>query len=294
MSTAHHKPSASSAAMLALGLLLAPPAWPGQPLTQSLSACVLCHGSTGISHSAEVPNLAGQKARYLVLQLRAFRAGERKNELMNALAAQLDEAEIEALALHWSRLPAMPAPAVTAAPADQLPSVMNFPAAFPAGFRIYEQLQEGGHTTRRWANDEAWAAAASGRPLPDGSVIVVSEHDSPAGPDGKPVPGPARSFAAMEARAGWGERVPALLRNGNWDYALFSGQRVRNDGARTAECLACHQPIAAQSHVFTLPRLLAAAGPPLSTSGPTPVPTPVPAPASKPASPAAASAPARS
>ena len=63
------------------------------------------------------------------------------------------------------------------------------------------------------------------------------------------------AVAAMEARAGWGAAVPALLRNGNWDYALFDANRVRNDRLNQAPCLACHKPQAASSFVFTLPAL---------------------------------------
>jgi hypothetical protein len=59
----------------------------------------------------------------------------------------------------------------------------------------------------------------------------------------------------METRAGWGAAIPALLRNGDWDFAVFDAQRVRNDGLNQAQCLACHRPQAANSHVFTLAEL---------------------------------------
>ena len=50
--------------------------------------CAACHGANGISVSADIPNLAGQRAKYLESQLKAFRAGERSNAIMNAVAEQ--------------------------------------------------------------------------------------------------------------------------------------------------------------------------------------------------------------
>ena len=83
------------------------------------------------------------------------------------------------------------------------------------------------------------------------------EHDA----QGKPVAGKVLSYAAMSARAGWGTEVPLLLRNGDWDYALFDANRVRRDGLNQAQCLACHKPIAADSYVFTMKQLREAAQP---------------------------------
>ena len=57
--------------------------------------CAGCHGEAGVSVAANIPNLAAQKADYLTAQLEAFRAGERTNPLMNAIAAQLEDGQIE-------------------------------------------------------------------------------------------------------------------------------------------------------------------------------------------------------
>lgn len=69
--------------------------------------------------------------------------------------------------------------------------------------------------------------------------------------------GPITSYAGMEARAGRGAAIPALLRNGNWDYALFDAQRARNERLNQAPCLACHRPQEPNSYVFTMPALRA-------------------------------------
>jgi cytochrome c553 len=231
------------------------PAQPSVPV--DVTACQACHGENGISASPRIPNLAGQQQAYLAAQLQAFRAGTRRNDLKQAVAAQLSDADIAALAAFWHDRPAAPAGThgeVAAGPA--IPSRMTFPANFPAGFTSYERIPaEGGGTTERYANAVAFAAARAGRPLPDGSTILVVNRDAA---------GATTSYAAMAALPGRGESVPALLRNGNWDFALFDAAHARNDRLNQAQCLACHRPQAPNSFVFTLPALRARAQQPAS------------------------------
>jgi len=217
-----------------------------------VTGCQACHGANGVSRNQHVPNLAGQQAAYLVLQLQAFKNGTRRNSSMEAVAAQLSDAEMNALAQYWGSQPAgggMDAHAAAAGPA--IPSRMAFPAGFPNDFTLYHTATTNGAVSEQYANAAAVAAARAGRPLPDGSVILVVNRPGAGAP-------PA-SYAGMEARAGWGAAVPALIRDGNWDFAVFNAQRVRNDGLNQAQCLACHHPQAANSHVFTLAELRAAA-----------------------------------
>ena len=65
----------------------APPAPAASAAVQvDVSACQTCHGPNGISRNQHVPNLAGQQAAYLVLQLQAFRNGTRHNPVMESIA----------------------------------------------------------------------------------------------------------------------------------------------------------------------------------------------------------------
>ncbi|MDH5191665.1 MAG: cytochrome c [Gammaproteobacteria bacterium] len=66
--------------------------------------CVGCHGPAGVSMNPEWPNLAGQKDKYVINQLKAFRGGERKNPLMTPIAAALSDQDIENLAAYYSGL----------------------------------------------------------------------------------------------------------------------------------------------------------------------------------------------
>lgn len=64
--------------------------------------CFNCHGAEGNSKRSNFPSLAGQKPAYLVNQLRAFRDGTRKNGMMQNMAANLSDQEINNLAAFFA------------------------------------------------------------------------------------------------------------------------------------------------------------------------------------------------
>ena len=68
------------------------------------AACAACHGADGISPMDIYPNLAGQKAAYIVSQLKAFKAGERNNPIMAPMAMPLSDQDMEDLAAYYSGL----------------------------------------------------------------------------------------------------------------------------------------------------------------------------------------------
>ena len=67
-------------------------------------ACTVCHGAAGISTLPDAPNLAGQPEIYLSNQLRAFRNGERRHEVMNVVARPLSDDDIASLAAWFSSI----------------------------------------------------------------------------------------------------------------------------------------------------------------------------------------------
>jgi cytochrome c553 len=69
------------------------------------SNCANCHGTTGIAKGA-MPSLAGQQKSYLVEQMKAFRDGKRPATIMHQLSKGYTDAQIEAIADHFSRQPA--------------------------------------------------------------------------------------------------------------------------------------------------------------------------------------------
>jgi cytochrome c553 len=71
---------------------------------QKANTCMVCHGQTGVSSTPDAPHLAGQPAIYLAAQLRAYRSGARKHEVMAVLAKVLSDDEISQLAAWYSSI----------------------------------------------------------------------------------------------------------------------------------------------------------------------------------------------
>ncbi len=68
------------------------------------AVCAGCHGAAGISATGMWPNLAGQKAAYLVKQLKAFKDGTRKDPTMAPMAAPLSDEDMVNLAAYFASL----------------------------------------------------------------------------------------------------------------------------------------------------------------------------------------------
>lgn len=73
--------------------------------------CANCHGETGISKTADVPNLAGQNPAYLLEQIRKFGSGERKDPFMQGLIKVLKDEERLQVTLFYSSAAVAPTPA---------------------------------------------------------------------------------------------------------------------------------------------------------------------------------------
>ncbi|MGX9424373.1 MULTISPECIES: c-type cytochrome [Bradyrhizobium] len=67
--------------------------------------CVSCHGENGVSQIENIPSLAGQPDQFIQWQLVFFRAGTRKNELMQPIVEQLNNDDIRNLGAYFSSLP---------------------------------------------------------------------------------------------------------------------------------------------------------------------------------------------
>jgi cytochrome c553 len=68
------------------------------------AACAACHGPQGLSVAPDAPNLAGQPELYLAAQLKAYRDGTRRHEVMSLMAKPLSDADIEDLAAWFGSL----------------------------------------------------------------------------------------------------------------------------------------------------------------------------------------------
>lgn len=247
-------------------------------LTQSASAadieagrakvgavCAACHGVAGVSVSDTIPNLAGQKARYLELQLRSLKDGSRKNPVMNAMAAQLSNDEIVNVAAYFATQPG----ASASAKSDFLPQLVKsgvtFPENYKTAFTKYHTINfpETRQVRYYYANPAAVSAAKEGKTIPNGSVLFAEVYSARLDADKKPVMGADGFFApdqllfytAMGRDAGWGRDIPDMLRNEEWNYAVFTTAKQQRPGVNQAECLACHKPLDKVSYLFTLKQL---------------------------------------
>lgn len=239
---------------------------------KATTVCGACHGANGMSVSDTIPNLAAQRAGYLEAQIKGFKEGTRKalsatspTAIMNAMAAQLSAADIANIAAYFAAQPGAAAGTKSA----QLPNVSKSHVTFPEG---YKESFTKYHTisfpaTRQvrhyYANKTAVAAATAGKALPDGSVLFAEVYTAKLGADGKPVAGGDGNFVAeklilytaMARDAGWGMDIPEMLRNENWNYAVFTLDKKQRPGVNQAECLACHKPLDNVSYTFTLKEL---------------------------------------
>ncbi len=232
------------------------------------AVCAACHGAAGVSVSDGIPNLAAQRAAYIQEQLKALKEGARKNPIMNAIASQLSAEEIANVAAYFSSLPGAPAGAKSAF----LPNVAKTGVAFPEGyastFTKYHTIDFPAAKAVRYyyANPVALKAARAGAPLPDGSILFVEVYAARLDADKNPVKGADGHFApdkivaytAMEREAGWGKDIPGMLRNEDWNYAVFTPAKEQRPGVNQAECLACHKPLDKSSYTFTLKELASA------------------------------------
>jgi cytochrome c553 len=67
---------------------------------KGVPACASCHSPNGAGLPAQFPRVGGQHAEYIYAQLKAFRAGERKNDLngmMRTVSAKLSDREAAAV-----------------------------------------------------------------------------------------------------------------------------------------------------------------------------------------------------
>ncbi|MDM0077979.1 c-type cytochrome [Variovorax sp. J2P1-59] len=75
----------------------------GRGATLALN-CTMCHGAQGMSTS-DAPNLSGQYPEVVIKQLLDYKAGRRSHTLMETLARNMSQRDIEDLAAYYAYLP---------------------------------------------------------------------------------------------------------------------------------------------------------------------------------------------
>jgi len=71
--------------------------------------CKGCHGLDGKGTAAGIPNLAGQRGRYLMASLKEYKDGVRVHAALRSIAANMSEADTKAVAAFYASLTPVPA-----------------------------------------------------------------------------------------------------------------------------------------------------------------------------------------
>jgi cytochrome c553 len=86
---------------------------PAQAGKVAAAACAGCHGDAGVSKIPGTPSLVGLDPKYLVTAMRAYKSGQRKNDVMKSMVAAISDADMGNISLYY----ALQKPAVAQTPA---------------------------------------------------------------------------------------------------------------------------------------------------------------------------------
>jgi cytochrome c553 len=95
----------STLLLLAVPLALVPLIARAQTVEQKAQLCAACHGQNGVPQLKDHPVIWGQQLGYLFIELRDFKTGARKNDLMSPIAQGLDFPDLLPLAQYFSQKP---------------------------------------------------------------------------------------------------------------------------------------------------------------------------------------------
>jgi len=141
------------------------------------------------------------------------------------------------------------------------PDRVLFPKDYAKDFALYSVIDRFDQKRARfmYINKPALAAAKAGAPLPDGVVVVMEVREIELDAAGDPVlddkgrmkPTPITASAVQEKRKGWGEAIPADIRNADWDYAAFKADGSANAEVKLEPCFTCHLTRKDRDFTFT-------------------------------------------
>ena len=130
-------------AVLALTALLGtmlPAPLSAETIEVKAQLCAACHGENGIPQQKTTPVIWGQHQGYLYLDLRDYKSGARKNDIMSPLAQTLERDDMMALALYfsqkrWPDLQQPQAPADVAARATRVNASVGCTGCHQGGYQ---------------------------------------------------------------------------------------------------------------------------------------------------------------
>jgi cytochrome c553 len=76
-----------------------------QSIAEKVEVCAGCHGQDGKPIDKTTPVIWGQQTGYIYIQLRDFKRGDRKNEIMQPIVASFEKEDMLAIAEYFSKKP---------------------------------------------------------------------------------------------------------------------------------------------------------------------------------------------
>src|SRR5271155_1428069 len=76
-----------------------------QSIEEKTQVCAGCHGADGKPIDKTFPTIWGQQAGYIYIQLRDFKRGDRKSDVMQPIASSLERDDMQAIAEYFSKQP---------------------------------------------------------------------------------------------------------------------------------------------------------------------------------------------
>ena len=95
----------SSVFALAIALVIGATPVRSQSMEEKVEICTGCHGADGKPIDKLIPTIWGQQQGYLYIQLRDFKRGDRKNDIMQPIASTMERTDMLAIAEYFSKKP---------------------------------------------------------------------------------------------------------------------------------------------------------------------------------------------
>jgi cytochrome c553 len=76
-----------------------------QSVEEKIQVCAGCHGADGKPIDKTIPTIWGQQAGYIYIELRDFKRGDRKSDIMQPIASTLERQEMLDIAEYFSKKP---------------------------------------------------------------------------------------------------------------------------------------------------------------------------------------------
>jgi cytochrome c553 len=73
-----------------------------QSIEEKTQVCAGCHGADGKPADKTIPVIWGQKAGYLYIELRDFKRGDRKSDIMQPIASSMERDDMQAIAEYFA------------------------------------------------------------------------------------------------------------------------------------------------------------------------------------------------